>query len=134
MMSIALWSVCAAALLACGWFASAWFHQRRIGALRQQVKAVRQTAAEHANQARRQIAQLQTEIESRKAALPPARRMPEPAQPAQAAAPQSAPAAAGHKSQPVKTFVADADLVSPAGFAHTTIVPRDGFASTEVMV
>ena len=126
MMSIALWSVCAAALLACGWFASAWFHQRRIGALRQQVKAVRQTAAEHANQARRQIAQLQTEIESRKAALSPARRTAEPAPPA--------PAAAAGKAKPVTSFVEDADLVTPAGFAHTTIVPRDGFASTEVMV
>ena len=124
MMSIALWSVCAAALLACGWFASAWFHQRKIGALRQQVKAVRQTAAEHANQARRQIAQLQTEIESRKAALPPPRRTAEPAQPA--------PACAAGKAKPVTSFVEDADLVLPAGFAHTTFVPRAGFASTEV--
>ena len=125
MMSIALWSVCAAALLACGWFASAWFHQRKIGALRQQVKAVRQTAAEHANQARRQIAQLQTEIESRKAAVPPPRRTPEPA--------KAAPTVISDKPRPVTTFVPDKELVAPAGFAHTTIVPRDGFATTEVM-
>ena len=53
MISIALWSVCAAAMLAGGWFASAWFHNRKIDALRQQIKAVKQTAADHANQARR---------------------------------------------------------------------------------
>jgi hypothetical protein len=29
--------------------------------------------------------------------------------------------------------VPDKELLPPAGFAHTTIVPRDGFASTEVM-
>lgn len=128
MMPIVLWSVCVAALLACGWFASAWFHNRKIDALRQQVKAVRNTAVEHANQARRQIAQLQTEIESRKAAVPPSHRVPEPVpkvQPAQVAAIE--------KNKPVKRFVPDAELVAPAGFAHTTIVPRDGFASTEVM-
>ncbi|HMN74591.1 MAG TPA: hypothetical protein PKC97_00875 [Burkholderiaceae bacterium] len=133
MMSIALWSVCAAALLACGWFASSWFHQRKIGALRERLEAVRNTAAEHANQARRQIAQLQVEIESRKAAMPPPpRRASEPAPrvvPGQVQV-QTAAAATG---KPVQRFVADADLVAPAGFAHTTIVPRDGFASTEVM-
>ncbi|MEO8125160.1 MAG: hypothetical protein ABI633_14025 [Burkholderiales bacterium] len=128
MMLNALWSVCAAALLACGWFASAWFHNRKIGALRQQVKVVRNTAAEHANQARRQIAQLQTEIESRKAAVPPLRRMTEPVPPV-----KSAQVVAVEKSKPVRSFVPDAELVGPAGFAHTTIVPRDGFASTEVM-
>ena len=42
-------------------------------------------------------------------------------------------AVAAAKNKPLKSFVADADLVSPAGFAHTTIVPRDGFATTEVM-
>ena len=128
MMPIVLWSICAAALLACGWFASAWFHNRKIDAMRHQVKAVRNTAVEHANQARRQIAQLQTEIESRKAAQPPPRRAPEPVpkvQPAQVAT--------AERSKAVKSFVPDAELVAPAGFAHTTIVPRDGFASTEVM-
>lgn len=125
MISIALWSVCAAALLACGWFASAWFHNRKIGALREQVKTVRQTATDHANQARRQIAQLQTEIESRKAAVPPPRRAPEPA--------KAAPAVIASTPKPVRTFVPDKELLPPAGFAQTTIVPRDGFASTEVM-
>lgn len=128
MMNIALWSVCAAALLAGGWFASAWFHKRKIDALRQQIKAVRNTAAEHANQARRQIAQLQTEIESRKAAVPPPRRGPEPVP-----AVKPAQVAAVEKNKPVRSFVPDTELVAPAGFAHTTIVPRDGFASTEVM-
>lgn len=125
MMSIVLWSVCAAALLACGWLASAWFHKRKTDALRQQIKAVRNTAAEHANQARRQIAQLQTEIESRKAAVPPTRRTLGPVQPAQVAA-------VGN-DESVTGFVSDAELVSPAGFAHTTITPPDGFASTEIM-
>lgn len=125
MMSIVLLSVCAGALLAGGWFASAWFHQRKIAALQGQIKTVKQTAAEHANQARRQIAQLQAEIESRKAAVPPPRRAPAPAPPAKTVV--------AEKNQPRRSFVADADLVAPAGFAHTTIVPRDGFASTEVM-
>ena len=125
MMPIVLWSLSAIALLVCGWLASAWFHNRKISALRQQVKTVRQTATEHANQARRQIAQLQTEIESRKAAVPPPRRMPEAA--------KAAPAVISDKPKAVKTFVPDKELLPPAGFAHTTIVPRDGFASTEVM-
>lgn len=125
MMPIVLWSICAAALLACGWFASAWFHSRKIGALRQQVKAVRDTAAGHANLARRQIGQLQTEIESRKAAVPPPRRIREPVQPGQVDAVR--------KSKPVKSVVADVGLDSPADFAHTTIAPRDGFASTEMI-
>lgn len=125
MMPILLWSLSAIALLACGWLASTWFHNRKIGALRQQVKAVRQTATEHANQARRQIAQLQTEIESRKAAVPAPRRMPD--------AVKAVPAVISDKPKAVKTFVPDKELLPPAGFAHTTIVPRDGFASTEVM-
>lgn len=130
MMPILLWTLSAVALLACGWLASAWFHKRKIGALRQQVKAVRQTATEHANQARRQIAQLQTEIESRKAAVHPPRRMPEPAGSAPA---KSASAVITDKPKPIRTFVPDKELLPPTGFAHTTIVPRDGFASTEVM-
>jgi hypothetical protein len=130
MMPIVLWSLSAVALLACGWLASAWFHNRKIGALRQQVKAVRQTATEHANQARRQIAQLQTEIESRKAAVPPARRMPEAAK---SAPDKSAQAVISGKPKAIRTFVPDKELMPPGGFAQTTIVPRDGFASTEVM-
>jgi len=130
MMPIVLWSLSAIALLACGWFASAWFHKRKIGALRQQVKAVKQTAAEHANQARRQIAQLQTEIESRKAAVPPPRRLPEPAKSAPG---NTTSTVISDKPKAIKTFVPDKELLPPAGFAHTTIVPRDGFASTEVM-
>lgn len=131
MLSIALWSVCAGALLACGWFASRWFHQRKIGALRERLEAVRNTAAEHANQARRQIAQLQAEIESRKAAVPPPPRRA--TQGAAGVAPGQVQTVAPTTGKPLKSFVADADLVAPAGFAHTTIVPRDGFASTEVM-
>jgi len=125
MLSIALWSLCAIALVVCGWLASARFHQRQIGALRQQVKAARQTAADHASQVRRQIAQLQAEIESHKAAAAARRATVEPPKPART------PRAASGEA--VRSVVADADLVPAAGFAQTTIVPRDGFASTEVM-
>lgn len=124
MLSIALWSLCAIALVVCGWLASARFHQRQIGALRQQVKAARQTAADHASQVRRQIAQLQAEIESHKAAAAARRATVEPK-------PVRTPRAASGEA--VRSVVADADLVPAAGFAQTTIVPRDGFASTEVM-
>jgi hypothetical protein len=71
----------ALALLACGWFASAWFYKRKLAALHAQVKAVRHTAAEHASQARRQIGQLQSELAARPpaSAAPRARRAVEPA-------------------------------------------------------
>ncbi len=130
MLSALPWIVATIVAAPCAWFAAAWFYKRKIAALRAQIKAVKQTAAEHASQARRQVAQLQTEIESRKAAVPPPRRAPEGA-PSVAQGQVQAVAAA--KNKPLKSFVSDADLVSPAGFAHTTIVPRDGFATTEVM-
>lgn len=126
MLSALPWIVATLVAAPCAWFAAAWFYKRKIAALRAQIKAVKQTAAEHASQARRQVAQLQTEIESRKAAVPPPRRAPSVAQ-------GQTQAVAAAKNKPLKSFVADADLVSPAGFAHTTIVPRDGFATTEVM-
>ena len=66
-----LWILPALALLACGWFASAWFYKRKLDALHGQVKAIRHTAAEHASQARRQIGQLQAELATR---LPAPRR------------------------------------------------------------
>lgn len=130
MLSALPWFVATLVAASCAWFAAAWFYKRKITALRAQVKAVKQTAAEHADQARRQIAQLQAEIEARKAAVPPQRRA---AEPAPSVAQGLAPPAAGEKNRPLKSFVADADLVGAGGFAHTTIVPRDGFASTEVM-
>ncbi len=60
-----LWIPPALALLACGWFASAWFYKRKLDALHGQVKAIRHAAAEHASQARRQIGQLQAELAMR---------------------------------------------------------------------
>jgi uncharacterized protein HemX len=68
MISIVLAALAAALALALGWFGSAWFHQRKINALRAHLKAVKETASEHSNQTRRQIAQLQAELETRRAA------------------------------------------------------------------
>ncbi len=130
MLSALPWLAATFVAATCAWFAAGWFFGRRIAALQAQIKAVKQTAAEHANQARRQIAQLQAEIESRKAAMAPPRRA---ADAAPRVAQGQVQAAVAAKNKPVTSFVADADLVAPAGFAHTTIVPRDGFASTEVM-
>jgi len=130
MLSALPWFIAACIAATCAWFAAGWFYGKKIAALRAQIKAVKQTAAEHASQARRQVAQLQAEIEARKAAALPPRSAPEPAPRVATGQVQVAAAASG---KPVQRFVADADLVAPAGFAHTTIVPRDGFASTEVM-
>jgi hypothetical protein len=59
------WLIPALALLPCGWFAAAWHYQRQLGALKEQLDAVRRTAAEHAQQARRQMSQLQAELAAR---------------------------------------------------------------------
>ena len=58
-MTQMLWLVAALVLLPCGWFAAAWRYKRQLGALQEQLQAVRRTAAEHAQQARRQMGQLQ---------------------------------------------------------------------------
>ena len=115
-----LWILPALALLACGWFASARFYQRKIDTLQGQVKAVRQTAAEHASQARRQIGQLQAEL----AARPPASA----AQRAARAAPAATPAATTAEAR----RAALEKLVPDHGFASTAIATH-GFATTEVM-
>lgn len=105
----------ALALLACGWFASAWFHKRKLDTLHGQVKAIRHTAAEHASQARRQIAQLQAELATR---LPPpaaqrARR--------QAEAAQASPTVATTKLR-----------IPDHGF-EATVIGSTGFQPTQVM-
>lgn len=119
MMPNLLWILPALALLPCGWFAGAWFYKRKIHALHSQVKAVRQTAAEHASQTRRQIGQLQAELAARPP-LPPAEREKRASVAASAVADAEARRAAVEK------------LVPDHGFAATTIVPR-GFAQTQVL-
>ena len=116
-----LWILPALALLACGWFASARFYQRKIDTLQGQVKAVRQTAAEHASQARRQIGQLQAELAARPSA-PPAQR-------AARAAPTATTAAAAAAEA---RRAAVEKLVPDHGFAPTAIAAH-GFAKTQVM-
>lgn len=60
-----LWILPALALLAGGWFASAWHHRRKLRLLQLHLHSVRQTAAEHAKQARWQIGVLQAELAAR---------------------------------------------------------------------
>ena len=116
MMPTLQWTIAALALLlACGWCASAWFYRRKISALQQQIKAVRQAAAEHASQARRQVGLLQAELAKRPQ---PARSAPETARPEAA---KSAPAPA----------VARARL--PEDEPVPIVIGRSGFAETQVM-
>ncbi len=65
MIVLVLYVGAALSLLVCGWLASAWLHQRKIEVLRLQLRQTKQTAADHATQARKQIAQLQAELASR---------------------------------------------------------------------
>lgn len=114
------WTVAGLLMLACGWLASAWFHQRTISMLEVRLKVLRQTAATHADQARRQIGQLQADLAGRPpAALPGA--APEPV----AAAPQRPRRRAGVHHQ--KFARAD------DGFPHTALVAAEGFAPTELL-
>jgi hypothetical protein len=66
-----IWLLSSLLLLPVGWFASAWHHQRKHLFLLRQLQAVRQQAAEHAAQARRQIGQLQADLASRPASARP---------------------------------------------------------------
>lgn len=109
-----LWIVPALALLACGWFASAWYYRRKLDALQRKLKAVRNTAAEHADQARKQIGQLQFEIAERAASVRGVR--------------EARPAPAVAKDAPALEI----PLLPEDGFAETTIGPT-GFLPTQVM-
>lgn len=114
------------ALLACGWFADGWFQRRKIAVLHAQLKATRQTAAEHSDQARRQIGQLQAELAARPAATAAPR-----VKPAAVPAPISADTAAAAAA--VRRAAAER-LVPDHGFAQTAIgAAHHGFATTEVM-
>lgn len=113
MLNTALLSFAALALLACGWFASSWVHRRRIRELRERLAAVRATAADHANQVKRQIGQLQAELAAR-----PPRRQP-PLQPAPSGA-----------SEPFS--IGGQRVLDEHGFASTEIGPN-GFQPTRAM-
>lgn len=113
MLSTALISLGALALLACGWFASSWVHQRRIRDLRQRLASVRATAVDHANQVKRQIGQLQAEL----AARPPRRQSS--MQPALAIEPEA-------------LSIGGRRVVDEDGFAATEVGPN-GFQPTRAM-
>lgn len=115
-MMVILYWIAAAALLASGWLASAWFYKRKIDGLNLQMRVLRQTAAAHADQARRQIGQLQAELSMRPAPVRPA---PEPDEATGTA----------HRRKPA---VPDKFVVLEDGFAQTAIT-ADGFAPTQLM-
>ena len=115
-----LWIIPALALAPGAWYGATWFHKRKIAALQAQIKAVKQTAAEHANQARRQVAQLQSELAARPP-MPAAERE------------KRASAAAAAASTAESRRAAAEKLIAADGFKETTIIPSHGFARTEVM-
>jgi hypothetical protein len=122
MVTFALWALAGAVLLAAGWFASAWHHGRKLDALNRHLKAIKQTHAEHSEQMKRQIGQLQADLEAHKAAVPPARRM--------QAASGEAPAPAGTVED---RKAAVNSMRAAGGFAPTQVVGAEGFATTELM-
>jgi hypothetical protein len=122
MMTIILSTLAGVVLLAAGWFASAWHHGRKIDALQQHLKAIKTTHAEVSTQMRRQIGQLQADLEAHKAAVPPARRPAE--------APAARPAPASTKEERAAAVNA---MLAAGGFAATQVVGAEGFAATEVM-
>lgn len=115
-MMVILYWVAGAALLASGWLASAWFYKRKIDFLNVQMRVMRQTATAHADQARRQIGQLQAELSMRPALV--------------RAQPESDDAAeATYRRKPA---VPDKFVVLEDGFPQTAIT-ADGFAPTQLM-
>ena len=110
-----LWILPALALLACGWFASAWFYKRKLDTLHGQVKAIRHTAAEHASQARRQIGQLQAELATR---LP---------------APTGQRARRPVEAVPTAPTVVTTKLSIPDHGFEATVIGSTGFQPTQVM-
>ncbi len=119
-----LWILPALALSPAAWVVATRVQQRRIGVLQAQVKAVKQTAAEHADQARRQIAQLQSEL----AARPP---MPAALRERRANAAAAAAAAAEAAAAEARRARAE-ELVPDDGFKPTAIA-NHGFSRTEIM-
>lgn len=107
------WAALAVAGAAGGWFASAWVHQRKLDGLRVQLKVLRQTMQANADQARRQVGQLQAELASR----PPAVR------------PVEDVLADGYRR---RSAVADRGVPLDDGFAQTVVV-HDHFPKTILM-
>jgi hypothetical protein len=122
MVTFVLWALAGAALLAAGWSASAWHHGRKLDTLHRHLKAIKQTHAEHSEQMKRQIGQLQADLEAHRAAVPPARRA------APSATPRPAPAATAEERKAAVNA-----MLAAGGFAPTQVVSAEGFATTEVM-
>jgi hypothetical protein len=127
-MSDRHWILVSLSCLLLGWFASVWAGKRRIRRLRQQIDALRQTASEHSNQARRQIGQLQADLASRPPRLATVHE--------RRAAATLARSAAGNARRGVSDDARSqhgfaATTVMPEGFAPTVISP-EGFADTQV--
>jgi hypothetical protein len=125
MTSALPWIVAALVIAPCTWYAASWFYKRKIAALRAQAKAVKQTAAEHADQARKQIAQLQSEL----AARPP---MPAALRERRANAAAAAAAAAEAANAAEARRARAEELVSDDAFKPTAIA-NHGFSQTEIM-
>ena len=116
-----LWILPALALAPGAWFVASRHYKRKLAALQAQIKVVKQTAAEHANQARKQVAQLQSEL----AARPP---MPVALREKRAKA-----AADEAKAAEARRALAEQQLDPDAGFKETAIAANRGFARTQVM-
>jgi hypothetical protein len=114
MIVLVLYVGAALSLLVCGWLASAWMHQRRIEVLRLQLRQAKQTAADHAAQARKQIGQLQAELASR----PPARA-------------RTAAAPTGDETVVLPRALVPQEM-SASGFAPTELGPG-GFEPTRLL-
>jgi hypothetical protein len=113
------WTFAGLLMLATGWFASAWFHQRKIVLLQVQIKVLRQTATAHADQARRQIGQLQADLANRPPATPST----------VASDVQDTPAQQRPRR---RAGVAQKFMREDDGFPQTAIVGAEGFAPTEL--
>ena len=116
MLHYLTWAGVSLALLATGWAASAWLHQRKINFLQLQIKVMRQTAVAHTDQARRQIGQLQTELASR----PPALHT------------EPAPETSVVNNIRRRAAAPDRFVVLEDGFAQTAVI-GEAFAPTQMM-
>lgn len=123
MLQSVIWVCMALAGGVCGWFASAWLHQRRIAALQVQLRVMRQTMTAHGDQARRQIGQLQAELAQR----PPA---PVPETAVEQVRGQIAPLMDGMRR---RSAAPDRFVMHEDGFPATAVVGGDGFAPTQII-
>ena len=114
-----LWILPALALAPVAWLFATRRYERKLAVLQAQLKAVRQTAAEHADQARKQVAQLQSEL----AARPP--------MPAALREKRAAAAQAAAESTPESRRALAEQLVPDDAFKPTAIA-QHGFARTQI--